>query len=65
MPQGSSRNDIGLFPEGRFLVLRRDDGGRWRLDTNPSTEKLLAERVRVESLRRGFDLLGERRIASC
>lgn len=66
MPLGSSHDETGLLlREGRFLILRRDDGGRWRLDADPDAEKLLGRRVRVEGVRSGFDLLDVRRITPC
>jgi hypothetical protein len=48
-----------------MIVLRRDDGGRWRLELDPRDEELLGRRVRVEGVRSGFDLLDVRRISPC
>lgn len=46
-----------LLRERGALILRRDDGGRWRLDADPGAERLLGRRVRVQGVRSGFDLL--------
>lgn len=58
MPRGTTHNETGLLlREGCWLVLMRDDGGRWRLDVSGKAERLLGRRVRVEGVRSGFDLL--------
>lgn len=63
MPLGSEHVEDGLLlREGGWIVLRRDDGGRWRLDLARRHEELLGRRVRVEGVRSGFDLLDVRRI---
>lgn len=63
MPLGSEHIEEGLLlREGPWVVLMRDDGGRWRLDTGCSVEPLLGCRVRVHGVRSGFDLLDVRRI---
>jgi len=66
MPRGTHHDEIGLLlREGRFLVLQRDDGGRWRLDVSPRADALLGRRVRVQGTRSGFDLLDVRQIEPC
>lgn len=63
MPRGSIHNETGLLlREGRWLVLARDEGGRWRLDADPKADRLLGQRVRIEGVRSGFDLLDVRSI---
>ena len=63
MPLGSKHDETGrLLRERGAMVLERDIGGRWRLDADPSTERMLGQRVRVEGVRSGFDLLDVRRI---
>jgi hypothetical protein len=63
MPLGTSHTEIGvLLREGGSLILQRDDGGRWRLDTDEAPETLLGLRVRIEAVRSGFDLLDVARI---
>ena len=58
MPLGTTHSEIGiLLREGHWLVLARDEGGRWRLDADRKAERLVGERVRVEGVRSGFDLL--------
>jgi hypothetical protein len=66
MPRGTQHDETGLLlRDGRFLVLQRDDGGRWRLDADPAALGLLGRRVRVQGTRSGFDLLDVRRIDPC
>jgi hypothetical protein len=66
MPRGTQHDETGLLlREGRFLVLQRDDGGRWRLDVDSATVALLGRRVRVQGIRSGFDLLDVQRIEPC
>lgn len=60
---GSRHDETGLLMrEGRAIVLRRDDGGRWRLDVGRRAEPLLGRRVRVIGTRSGFDLLDVHKI---
>ena len=66
MPRGTHHDETGLLlREGQFLVLQRDDGGRWRLEAGARADALLGRRVRVEGTRNGFDLLDVRRIEPC
>lgn len=54
---------IGLLLEHRgALVLDVEDGGTWRLDAGRSARRLVGQRVRVEGIRDGFDLLAVKRI---
>lgn len=63
MPIGTFHIETGLLLQQRGgLILQRDDGGRWRLDADRDTEKFLGQRVRVEAIRSGFDLLDVSRI---
>lgn len=63
MPLGTDHVEDGmLLREGAWLVLVRDDGGRWRLDLPRRHEVLLGRRVRVHGTRTGFDLLDVSRI---
>lgn len=63
MPRGSFHSETGLLLRQRGgLILQRDDGGRWRLSADADAEQLLGQRVRVEGLRSGFDLLEVTRI---
>jgi Protein of unknown function (DUF5818) len=58
MSIGSRHDETGiLLVDGRWLVLARDEGGRWRLDASVSAERLIGRRVRVVGIRAGFDLL--------
>jgi len=63
MPLGTRHELIGLLLEeqGR-IVLDAEDGGTWRLDAGRGARRLLGERVRVEGIRDGFDLLAVERI---
>ena len=63
MPLGSNHDETGLLlREGRWLILRRDDGGRWRLAVE-DVEPMLGRRVRIEGVRSGFDVLEVRWIS--
>src|SRR3546814_9902526 len=49
MPLGSRHIETGLLlVEGAWLILNRDQGGRWRLDVSSRARKLLGQRVRIE-----------------
>lgn len=63
MPLGSYHSEEGLLLRQRgSLILQRDDGGRWRLNTDPDADTLLGSRVRVEGIRSDFDILDVTRI---
>lgn len=66
MPLGSSHRETGLLlREGRWLILQRDDGGRWRIDADVGAERHLGCRVEVQGIRSGFDLLDVTSISPC
>jgi hypothetical protein len=66
MPIGSKHDETGLLlREGQFLILQRDVGGRWRLSADLGTERMLGQRVRIQGIRSGFDLLDVTRIERC
>lgn len=66
MPLGSRHDESGLLlAEGRFLILQRDDRGRWRLDAPLRAERYLGHRVRVTGVRSGFDLLDVEKVERC
>jgi hypothetical protein len=67
MPLGKQYDEIGWLNDGpEGLVLRRDDGGRWRLDVGffaaRRCRSLLGQRVRVTGTRAEFDLLDVRSV---
>lgn len=63
MPLGTRHELIGLLLEHHGgLVLDVEDGGTWRLDVERGARRLLGQRVRVEGIRDGFDLLAVKRI---
>jgi hypothetical protein len=63
MPVGSTHVLEGvLLIRGASVVLRVDDGGQWRLRCNPRATEFVGQRVAVEGLRIGFDLLDVRKI---
>jgi Protein of unknown function (DUF5818) len=63
MPLGTRHELIGVLLEHQGgLVLDVDDGGTWRLDAGRGARRLLGQRVRVEGIRDGFDLLAVKRI---
>jgi len=67
MPMGSRHDETGWLNErdGQW-ILRRDEGGRWRLDvgfwTAWRSRKLIGKRVRIVGTRGEFDLLNVDRI---
>ena len=67
MPMGSRHDETGWLNErdGQWL-LRRDEGGRWRLDvgfwTAWRSKGLIGKRVRIVGTRGEFDLLNVDRI---
>lgn len=66
MPKGSRHDEQGLLLSDRGrLVLRRDDGGHWRLQADWDAYQMLGRRVRVAGIRCGFDLLDVERITPC
>lgn len=54
-----------LLSEAGRLVLRRDDGGAWRLDADSTVKTLVGRRVRVQGVRGGFDLIDVRSVTPC
>lgn len=54
-----------LLRSGDWLVLRRDDGGEWRLEASPHAERLVGQRVRLIGTRTGFDILNVETIEPC
>jgi hypothetical protein len=66
MPIGSRHDETGLLmKEERCLLLMCDDGGRWRLDTDPDVAALAGRRVRITGVRTGFDLLAVETVTPC
>jgi hypothetical protein len=66
MSIGKTYSEQGLLlRQGDFLVLQRDNGGCWRLSADADAGALLGARVRVQAIRRGFDLLEVSRIERC
>ena len=68
MPIGSHHGESGWLNDDRGeLVLRRDGGGRWRLDVGLvlgwQARKLVGRRVKVEGTRIDFDVLAARKIS--
>ena len=58
MSIGSHHVETGLLVrDGHMLVLKRDEGGRWRIDPDRKSEKLVGERVRIKGTRVDFDIL--------
>ena len=58
MPLWTEHIETGcLAHEHGTLVLLRDDGGRWRLETMIDVGPLLGCRVRISGVRCGFDVL--------
>lgn len=60
---GSPQDDNGLLLERAGApVLRRDDGGTWRLEISGKYRHLLGQRVHVTGTRDEFDLIAVRSI---
>ena len=58
LPLGSLHEETGwLAREGGWLVLMREAGGRWRLDTAGQHDRLVGRWVRVTGTRGDFDML--------
>lgn len=58
MPLGSVHDEVGMLLSGPHgPLLRRDDGGEWRLDGPAALTRSGGRRVRVRGRRVGFDLL--------
>lgn len=59
MPRGTSHELTGILLEGDgcFPVLKVPDGGEWRLECTKRWRHLLGQRVAVNGVRDGFDLL--------
>lgn len=62
MPLGSRHTETGLLLHAKHgLVLRRDDGGEWRLEAPSRLKRYVGRRVRIDGVRDGFDLLAVQR----
>ena len=58
MPRGARHIETGILRPGRWgYSLEMDGGGVWELDVTRSPRKLLGQRVTVEGIRAGFNLL--------
>lgn len=64
MPLGTRHIETGRLRRiGILWALDVDGGGTWRLDgSRRKLDRLVGDRVRVEGVREGFDLLGVTRI---
>jgi hypothetical protein len=66
MPLGTTHTAEGLLLTVRgTLVLQLDGGSRWRLAADADVYARVGRRVRVEGVRRGFDLLEVRSVERC
>jgi hypothetical protein len=66
MPLGTTHTAEGLLLRVRgTLVLQLDGGGRWRLAADADVYERVGRRVRIEGVRRGFDLLEVRSVERC
>jgi len=64
MPRGTRHQLTGLLLlSERGPVLAMDDGGYWALDLPPGKRRLAGQRVTIEGLRSGFNLIDVDRIA--
>jgi hypothetical protein len=66
MPLGTTHTPEGLLlTERGALVLRLDGGGCWRLAADADVYQRVGQRVRIEGVRTGFDLLEVRSVERC
>ncbi|HEX8302521.1 DUF5818 domain-containing protein [Sphingomonas sp.] len=65
MPRGTRHVETGILRPGKWgYSLEVDGGGVWQLDVPRSARRYVGQRVTVEGVRSGFDLLDVERIAS-
>ncbi|WP_255356005.1 DUF5818 domain-containing protein [Erythrobacter sp. AP23] len=63
MPRGARHIETGTLRPGRWgYSLEMDGGGVWQLDITRSARRYLGQRVTVEGVRSGFDLIDVHRI---
>lgn len=67
MPMGTTHDEAGwLNEQNGELLLRRDEGGAWRLDAGLiqtwKARRFVGARVRVQGVRVDFDTLALKRI---
>lgn len=63
MPRGVRHIETGILRPGRWgYSLETDSGGVWQLDVARSARRYLGQRVTVEGIRSGFDLLDVHRV---
>jgi hypothetical protein len=66
MPLGTTHSAGGLLlAERGTLMLQLDGGGRWRLAADADVYARVGQRVRIEGVRTGFDLLEVQSIERC
>jgi hypothetical protein len=66
MPLGTTHTAEGLLlAERGTLVLQLDGGGRWRLAATADVYARVGQRVRIEGVRAGFDLLDVQSVKRC
>jgi len=65
MPRGARHIETGTLRPGKWgYSLEVDGGGVWQLDVTGSARRYLGQRVTVEGVRSGYDLLDVERITS-
>ncbi|MGC4252655.1 MAG: DUF5818 domain-containing protein [Sphingobium sp.] len=58
MPRGARHVETGILRPGRWgYSLEMDGGGVWQLDIGGSARRYLGQRVTIEGIRSGFDLI--------
>lgn len=63
MPRGARHVETGVLRPGRWgYSLEMDGGGVWQLDMPRPVHRYLGERVTVEGVRSGFDLIDVYRV---
>ena len=65
MPRGTRHVETGILRPGQWgYSLEMDGGGVWQLDVSHSARRYLGQRVTVEGVRSGFNLIDVERIVS-
>ena len=63
MPRGARHVETGTLRPGKWgYSLEVDGGGVWQLDIAGSARRYLGQRVTVEGIRSGFDLIDVHRV---
>jgi len=63
MPRGTRHVETGILRPGKWgYSLEVDGGGVWQLDIAGSARRYIGQRVTIEGIRSGFDLIDVHRV---